>query len=323
MIEIKQKKVKLWSKIGSRATFGMAILELAKTKGEFFAISADLCASSGLERFRDAFPERFINIGIAEQNMIGVAAGLAKDGTPVFTTSFAPFISMRASEQIRMFMGYMSLNIKAISLGSGFAMWHFGNSHFGIEDVSVMRSIPNITVISPADCTEIVKTVEAAEAYTGPVYIRLTGGPNNPIVYDNDYTFEIGKANTLAWGKDVALIASGTMVYTSLQVAQKLSEIGISCTVIDMHTIKPLDTEAVDSVLNHKLIVTVEEHNIIGGLGSAVAEYLSPKRCRPPQLLIGINDFFPHAGDYEYLLGQCGLTVPQISEKVLNYLQEA
>jgi transketolase len=322
VIEIKKSKVKLWSKIGSRATFGMAVLELAKSKDEFYAISADLCASSGLERFRDAYPDRFVNIGIAEQNMIGVAAGLAKDGTPVFATSFAPFISMRASEQIRMNMGYMQLNIKAVALGSGLIMGYLGNSHFGLEDVAVMRTIPQMTIISPADCTEIVKAVEAAEKFKGPVFIRLTGGANNPIVYEDDYFFEIGKANVLKKGTDVALIASGTMVYQSLQASQALAENGISCTVIDMHTIKPLDKQAVDDVLNHKLIVTVEEHNSIGGLGSAIAEHMAPKRQKPPHLLIGINDFFPHAGDYEYLLEQCGLTAAQIADKVGRYLQE-
>lgn len=321
MIEIKKSSPRIWSKLGSRGTFGAAIMELAKTHDDFYAMSADLCTSSGLDRFRDAYPERFVNIGIAEQNMIGVAAGLAKDGTPVFVTSFAPFISMRASEQIRMNLGYMQLNVKAVGLGCGLIMAHLGNSHYGLEDVAVMRSIPNMTVISPADCTEIVKAVEAIKEFNGPVYLRLTGGPNNPVVYKENFDFKIGKANVLESGEDIAIIAAGTMVYQSLKAAELLKEKGITATVIDMHTIKPLDTKAIDSVLKHKLLVTVEEHTIIGGLGSAVAEYIAPIKEKPAQLLIGINDCFPHAGEYDYLLEQCGLTATQIEENIMNHYE--
>ena len=320
MIEIKKSSTRIWSKLGSRGTFGAAILELAKEHDDFYAMSADLCTSSGLDRFKEAYPARFINVGIAEQNMIGVAAGLAKDGTPVFVTSFAPFISMRASEQVRMNLGYMQLNVKAVGLGCGLIMGYLGNSHYGLEDVAVMRAIPNMTIVSPADCTEIVKAVEAIKDFNGPVYLRLTGGPNNPIVYKENFDFEIGKANVLQSGEDVAIIAAGTMVYHSLQAAELLKEEGITATVIDMHTIKPLDTEAIEKVLNHKLLVTVEEHTVVGGLGSAVAEYIAPIKEKPAHILIGINDCFPHAGDYDYLLEQCGLTANQITKKIMQAL---
>ena len=315
-MEIKKSKTRLWSKLGSRATFGMALLELAKEREDFFVMSADLCGSSGLARFQEQFPERFINLGIAEQNMLGVAGGMAKDGTPIFATSFAPFITMRACEQVRMNMGYMQLNIKTVGLGSGLIMAQLGNSHYGIEDVSVMRSIPGITIISPADCTEIVKAVGAIAEYKGPVYLRLTGGPGNPVVYNEDFDFEIGKANFLRKGSDVALIATGTMVYQAQLAADILAEGNISATVVDMHTIKPLDEACIDSLLQHKLLVTVEEHTVCGGLGSAVAEYLVQKQHKPVQLLLGIEDFFPHAGDYDYMLTQCGLTGKQIAERI-------
>lgn len=317
MVKINKINTSIWSKLGARGTFGVAISELGKERDDFFVLSADLCNSSGLDRFRTSFQDRFINVGIAEQNLIGVAAGLAKDGTPVFATSFAPFISMRAAEQIRMNLGYMELNVKAVGIGSGLAMTTLGNSHYGLEDVAVMRSIPNMTVISPADGVEIVKTVFSCADSNKPTYIRLTGGANNPIVYKEDYDFEIGKAIKLNEGSDIAIIACGTMVYRSLKAAEMLLEKGIRATVLNMHTIKPLDKEAIDRLLKHKLIVTVEEHSIIGGLGSAVAEYLSPKTNKPPQMIIGIEDIFPKAGDYEYLINQCGLTEEKIAEKIL------
>ena len=319
-MKITKSKSKLWSKLGSRAVFGLAVTELAAEYENFYAMSGDLCRSSGLARFQEKYPERFVNVGIAEQNMIGVAGGLSKDGTLVFATSFAPFITMRACEQVRMNLGYMQFNVKIVGLGSGLVMSHLGNSHYGLEDVSIMRSIPGITIISPADCGEIVKTVEAVLNYPNPTYIRLTGGPDNPIVYSEDYDFKIGKANILREGQDVAIIATGTMVYNSLKAAEILSEQGFSSTVLDMHTIKPLDKESINNLLLHKIIVTVEEHTVLGGLGSAVAEYLAPKLNKPPQLLIGINDEFPHAGSYEYLLEHCGLTAPKIAEKILSVI---
>lgn len=320
MIEITRSKAKLWSRLGARATFGQAILEMAKQRDDFYAISADLCQSSGMGKFREEFPNRFINAGIAEQNMIGLAAGLAKDGTNVFATSFAPFVTMRACEQVRMNMGYMQLNIKTVGLGSGLIMAQLGNSHFGIEDTSVMRSIPGMTVISPCDGAEIFKAVEALCSYDKPAYLRLTGGPGLPIVYENDFVFQVGKAITIREGKDIAIIAAGTMVHSALEAADRMQELGAEATVIDMHTIKPLDTKAIDELLDRKLIVTVEEASVVGGLGSAVSEYLAPKRQKPPQLMLGIQDCFPHAGSYQYLLESCRLTGAQITEDIVAAL---
>ncbi len=320
MIEIKKSKAKLWSRLGARATLGQAILEMAKLRDDFFVMSADLSQSSGLVRFREEFPERFINAGIAEQNLIGVASGLAKDGTNVFATSFSPFITMRACEQVRMNLGYMQLNVKTIGLGSGLVMAQLGNSHFGIEDGAVMRTIPGMTVINPADGVEIVKTVEALCDYDRPAYLRLTGGPGLPVVYEEDIDFQIGKAIKIRDGEDLAIIASGTMVHYSLIAADILDQKGIKAAVIDMHTIKPLDGEIIDSLLDRKLLVTVEEASVIGGLGSAVAEYLAIKKDKPAQLMLGIRDFFPHAGSYQYLLEQCGLTAEQIADSIQKAL---
>ena len=318
MMEITKAKARLWSRLGARAVFGQAILETAKERDDFYVLSADLGQSSGLSRFRGEFPDRFVNCGIAEQNMIGIAAGLAKDGTNVFATSFSPFVTMRACEQVRMNMGYMQLNIKTVGLGSGLIMAQLGNSHYGLEDGSVMRAIPGMTVVSPADGAEIVKTVEALCDFKGPAYLRLTGGPGLPVVYEEDFDFQIGKGITLREGKDAAVITAGTMVYYAKKAAEILAEKGLDVSVIDMHTIKPLDTGAVDAQLGKKLIVTVEEASVIGGLGSAVAEYLAPKKGKPPQLILGIRDCFPHAGSYAYLLEQCRLTAEQIAEDILR-----
>jgi transketolase len=324
MADITPSNARQWSRLGSRGVFGQAILAIAETHPEMIVISADLGNSSGLDRFKKTYPDQFLNIGIAEQNMIGVASGLAKEGYNVFATSFAPFISMRAAEQIRMNLGYMEMNVKAVAIGSGISMAFLGNSHYGIEDAAVMRAIPNMTVVSPADCAEIFKVVEAAAKFKGPMYIRLTGAVNNPPVYTENYDFEIGRAITLRGGADVNIIACGTMVYESLEAAKILEERGISVGVINMHTIKPLDTEAIKQVIsNSRVLVTIEEHSIIGGLGSAVAEYLSEFKKKPPQLRLGLPDAFGKTAEYRYLLEKYDLVGSKIAYKIQNFLQEA
>jgi transketolase len=321
MIEITKKESRSWSRIGSRATFGQAILMLAEYHENLMVLSGDLGKSSGLDRFSNSYPDKFYNVGIAEQNMIGVAAGLAKEGFTVFATSFAPFITMRAAEQVRMNMGYMNLNVKAVSIGSGVSMGFLGNSHFGLEDAAIMRAIPNITVVSPADCTEIVKTVFAAAEYEGPMYIRLTGGPGNQVVNVEDYDFKIGKAITLRDGGDITIIANGTMVYESIQAAKLLEEKGVNATVVNMHTIKPLDKIVVENAIKEsKLIVTIEEHSIIGGLGSAVADVISEHSNSPSLLKLGLPDKFVATAEYRYLLEKYELVSEKIAKNILNRL---
>lgn len=322
MFEINPSNARQWSRIGSRGVFGQAILAVAEHHPEMMVMSADLGNSSGLDRFKKTYPNQFLNIGIAEQNMIGVAAGLAKEGYNVFATSFAPFITMRAAEQVRMNLGYMEMNVKAVAIGSGVSMAFLGNSHYGIEDAAVMRSIPSITVVSPADCAEIFKTVKAAAKFEGPMYIRLTGAVGNPPVYTEDYSFEIGKAVVLREPAEVTFIATGSMVYESLEAAKLLEQSGVKAGVINMHTIKPLDIDAVESALQRsKVIVTVEEHSVIGGLGSAVAEYKTCKRNAPPQLILGLPDKFDVTGDYRFLLDRHGLVASKISNKVHAFLR--
>ncbi len=322
-MEINARNVRQWARLGPRGFFGQAILSIAEKYNDLIVMSADLGSSSGLERFRSSYPEKFLNAGIAEQNLIGVAAGLAKEGHNVFATSFSPFIAMRASDQVRMNMGYMNLNIKAVAIGSGIGMGFLGNSHFGIEDAAVMRSIPNITVVSPADCAEVLQTVRAAAAFKGPMYIRLTGITNCPVVYSEEYNFEIGKAITLKDGGSITIIATGSMVAQALKTADLLQENGINASVINMHTIKPLDGKAIDRMLKtSNAIVTLEEHSIIGGLGSAVAEYLAPKKDKVPLLLLGLPDDYIKTGDYDYMLKDQGLSAESISEKITDFLKE-
>jgi transketolase len=310
-------KIVQWARLGSRAVYGQTLMELAETNSSIIAMSADLGNSSGLDRFKNTFPQRFVNVGIAEQNMIGVAAGMAKEGFTVFASSFAPFIAFRAGEQIRMNMGYMEHNIKAVGIGSGLSMGFLGNSHFGTEDLSVLLSIPNLTVISPADTTEVVKAVSAAALNLGPVYLRLTGAPGDPLVNLHDYEYEIGKAINLREGKDVSLIATGSMVALAVEVANKLSELGISASVTNMHTLKPLDLNVLDA-LNEKgvPIYTLEEHSIIGGLGSSVASYLSTKQNNVTIRKIGLPDAYCETGDYVYLKQLHGLDKESVARKI-------
>ena len=316
-MKITGKENKQWSRLGSRATYGQAILMLAEKSENLMVLSADLGNSSGLDRFKATYPDKFLNIGIAEQNMIGVAAGLAKEGSVVFASSFAPFITMRAAEQVRMNMGYMDLNIKTVAIGSGVSMSFLGNSHFGLEDAAIMRSIPNMTVVSPADCAEIVKTVFAAAEYPHPMYIRLTGAVGFPVVYEDDYDFQIGKAVEIKSGTDISIVATGSMVYESLEAAKILQEEGISVSVLNMHTIKPLDTEALDILISKgKTIFTIEEHSITGGLGSAVAEYICSIPNSPVVNRIGLPDEFVITAEYRYILEKYGLVGSQIANTI-------
>ena len=237
----------------------------------------------------------------------------------VITTSFAPFQTMRCCEQIKVNLGYMNQNVTMVGLASGVVQGMLGYTHSCIEDLSIMRSIPGITVLSPADCTETAKAINAALEHNGPVYIRLTGGSSNPSVYKDDYDYKIGKAINLKKGDDVALIATGTMVYVCLEVANELEEQGISTAVIDMHTIKPIDSEMVKAICDYaKLVVTVEEHSVVGGLGSAVSEVKTAISNAPPHLILGLPDQYGKSNDYVKLLDEAGLSVSSIVDSVLE-----
>ena len=319
MIEFTSRNARAWSRLGSCGAFGLAAVDVAENNDKIVMLTADLTFFSGLERFKNAFPDRLYNCGIAEQNMIGVAAGMAKEGFIPFANTYGTFASMRCADQVRVNMGYMNLPIKLVGLTSGLSVGILGPTHISTEDIAVFRSIPNIDILSPADCMETIKAVQAAAKTDRPTYIRLTGTTSNPAVYKEDYEFEIGKAIRLKEGDDVTIIATGTMVHMALQVAEKMQEFGVSVEVIDMHTIKPLDEEAILGA-SGKAIVTLEEHSIIGGLGSAVNDCLINAGNKKSCLNLGLSDEYKHAADYTYLLSSYGLDVDTITNKIRLFL---
>ena len=299
----------MWSRIGIRAFYGQALSGIAAANPNVMAVSADLGRSSGLDRFSKEYPDQFLNSGIAEQNMVGVSAGLARMGFDVFASTFAPFASMRASEQVRMNMGYMQEPVKLVALGSGLAMGFLGNSHYGLEDLAVMRAIPGLTVISPADCAEVYKTLEACVGFEHPVYIRLTGAVSCPVVYTEDYDFEIGKAVWLREAQKVTVISAGTTVGHCLKAAAALEEDGINVGLLNMHTVKPLDCDAIaNAVETSDTIFVVDEHTRIGGLGSAITDHIVEHHGIGVRLFChGIDDRYVETGNYPFLLQKNGL----------------
>jgi transketolase len=308
--------------LGQRGAFGTALTELAAKNEKIVALSADLCNTAGLDRFQKAYPDRLINVGIAEQNMIGVAAGIADSGYVAFAATFANFAALRACEQVRHFLGYMQCNVKLIGFGAGYAMEFFGNTHYGIEDIAALRAIDNLIILSPSDGLSVVKCVEAAAQINAPIYIRLTGGMNTPIIYKEDFDFSIGKAVELKSGKEVAIFASGRVVSNAVEAAKILEKESISAAVFDLHTIKPLDTQTIVNISTEKkLIVSVEEHSVFGGVGSAIAETLSSHSNTPPLLRLGI-DRYRKAGDYEYMIERAGLKSEQIANAIKQKLKE-
>lgn len=318
-MEYTAENIMSWSRLGMRKAFGGVLLDVAREHDDLIVLAADVASSAKLTGFAQELPKSFYNIGIAEQNMTGIAAGLAKEGHNVFIVSFAPFVSMRAFEAIRTLVGYMHLNIKVVALASGLSLGPQGNTHYCMEDIALMRTIPGMQVLCPADCVEMAKCVEFLADYQGPAYLRLTGIDGSPNIYKGDYAYQAGKATELREGADVAVIGTGSILNECVRVSRAIKRDGISCAVFDMHTIKPLDTALLEQICRqYKLIVTAEEHNVLGGLGGAVAEFLAKQNSHPPLLTIGIEDQFPHAGTYSYLMQQCGLTAQQIKDRIVE-----
>ena len=307
-------------KIATRESYGNALVELGKEHEDVVVLDADLAAATKTGTFKKAFPERHIDCGIAECNMIGVAAGIATTGTVPFARSFAMFAAGRAYEQVRNSVGYPKLNVKIGATHAGISVGEDGATHQCNEDIALMRTIPGMVVINPSDDVEAKAAVKAAYEHEGPVYLRF-GRLAVPVINDNeDYKFELGKAITLREGTDVTIIASGLPVSESLAAAEKLAEDGISAEVINMHTIKPLDEEAViAAAAKTGKIVTVEEHSIIGGLGSAVCDVVAEKA--PAKVMkIGINDVYGESGPAVELIKKYGLDANSIYEKVKAFV---
>ena len=307
-------------KIATRESYGNALVELGKKHDNVVVLDADLAAATKTGIFKKAFPERHIDCGIAESNMIGVAAGLATTGMVPFASSFAMFAAGRAFEQVRNSVGYPKLNVKIGATHAGISVGEDGATHQCNEDIALMRTIPGMVVINPADDVEAKAAVEAAYEHVGPVYLRF-GRLAVPVINDNpDYKFELGKAVTLREGTDVTIIASGLTVSESLVAAEKLAADGISAEVINMHTIKPLDEKAViKAAAKTGKIVTAEEHSVIGGLGSAVCDVVAEKAPAKVKK-IGINDTYGESGPAVELIKKYGLDADSIYAAVKAFV---
>ena len=311
------KNIKLWSSLGMRATFGLIALDLVKKNPNLMITTSDVSTSAGLDRFRKQYPHNYVDVGIAEQNLVGVSAGLASEGFDVISTTFAPFQTLRCCEQIKVNLGYMKHKICMVGLASGLVLGNLGFTHCSIEEIGVLRSIPNISIVVPADSYELSKVLDEFVEYNNSIYIRLTAGANSKIINFNDYEFKIGKAVKIINGEDIAIIGCGNILSNCISAAKELSTKGINCTVINMHTIKPIDKDIIKNIAqNHRLVLTVEEHNIIGGLGSAVAEIMSEEKNNCKLLRLGVNDFYSKGGSYEFLKNIYGLSVEKIIKTV-------
>ena len=301
-------------KIATRESYGNALAALGE-KYDFVVLDADLAAATKTGIFKKKFPERFFDCGIAEGNMMTVAAGIATTGKPVFASTFAMFAAGRAFEQVRNSIGYPHLNVKIGATHAGITVGEDGATHQCLEDLGLMRTIPGMVVLNPADDVEARAAVEWALSYVGPVYIRF-GRLAVPVVFDEaDYKFEFGKNLTVREGTDVTIMATGTMLYMAIEAAEKLAEEGISARVTNVHTIKPIDKDdIIDAAKTTGCIVTAEEHNILGGLGSAVAEVVC-ECCPVPVLRVGVEDKFGKSGKVPALLEAYGLTTENIVAK--------
>ncbi len=301
-------------KIATRESYGNALAALGE-KYDFVVLDADLAAATKTGVFKKKFPERFFDCGIAEGNMMTVAAGIATTGKPVFASTFAMFAAGRAFEQVRNSIAYPHLNVKIGATHAGITVGEDGATHQCLEDLGVMRTIPGMVVLNPADDVEARAAVEWALNYVGPVYIRF-GRLAVPVVFDEaDYKFEFGKNLTVREGTDVTIMATGTMLYMAIEAAEKLAEEGISARVTNVHTIKPIDKEdIIEAAKTTGCIVTAEEHNIMGGLGAAVAEVVC-ENCPVPVLRVGVEDKFGKSGKVPALLEAYGLTTENIVAK--------
>ncbi|MEW6446594.1 MAG: transketolase family protein [Bacillota bacterium] len=306
-------------KIATREAYGKALVSLGAENPNVVVLDADLAKSTKTIEFKKQFPERFFDFGVAEQNMIGTAAGLAAAGKVPFCSTFAVFAAGRAFDQIRQSIAYTRLNVKICASHAGITVGEDGSSHQSVEDIALMRALPNMTVFVPADAVETVCAVKAAAAIEGPVYVRLGRAPV-PVLHGEDFVFHPGKAVVLRQGSDAAIIATGIMVAAALDAAEVLEQEGIKARVLDIHTIKPIDVDAVVQAAKETgAVVTAEEHNIIGGLGSAVAEVLGENHPVPLKR-VGIRDTFGESGKPAELLEKYGLTPAHIVSAVKHVL---
>jgi transketolase len=314
-------KWKIGDRVETRDAYGEALLVLGRQRPDVVVMDSDLQRSNKTYDFGQAHPERFFDMGIAEADMVCTAAGMAATGLTVFATSFAMFVPGRAYDQIRLQLGYGQSDVKIVGVSAGLTQGPDGATHQSLDDVGLTRQLPGLTVLVPADAAEAFKAVLAAAEHTGPVYIRLGRYPT-PVIFDEGYQFQIGAVPRLRAGDDVAILGTGIMTALALDTASVLARQGVEASVLNVPTIKPLNTEAIlDAVSKKRLAVTMEEHSIIGGLGSAVAEVLAETRGTPPLLRIGVDDQFGQSAAADELLEHYGLTPTRMGDSILKALQ--
>lgn len=320
-MKINSKTLKQWSRLGQRAMFGQFMISIAKKNKKLMVLSADLGRSSGLDRFKKEFPDKYLSVGIAEQNLIGIASGLAKEGFKVFVTSFAPFLSMRALEQIRMNLGYMRHNVNVVALGSGLSLGFLGNSHYGLEDVATIKTIPGIKIFSPGDCMELNNILnDLSNNDRGPTYIRLTGPSNTNLLYQKTYKYNHLTENTIFKGTDKTLLILSTG-YISTEVksaCESLKDYKIFPKFIHIHKIKPINLDIIKYAKQYKNLLVIEEHSKIGGLKSSIIDQLINLKFRINIQSITLPDNFGPTGKYDYLINYHGLSSKKIKNKILK-----
>jgi transketolase len=311
------------AQVASRVAAGKRLTEEARNNSSIWLLSADVAKSTGVNSFVDMFPERFVNVGIAEQTMVGIAAGLATCGKMPFLSAFAAILSMRACEQIRTDVAYPNLNVKIIATHGGLALARGGATHQATEDLAMLRSMPNMTVVVPCDVLEAEKVISAAIRRDGPIYIRLRRGPD-PLIHMGDIDFEIGRSILLHEGQHATIISCGRLLAECWSAVQFLSQKGLQVRLIDMHTVKPIDAAAIEKAARDtEAIFTVEDHNVLGGLGGAVAEVMAGLGNAAPLYRLGLQDVYAGIGPEEELLDKHGLSARKIASKVEAVLADS
>lgn len=322
MIEITKKNIRVWSMLGMRRILGPAIKDLVEQDRRVLFATADTGRYYAYDDLLRTYPENVVDVGIAEQNLIGASAGLQNEGFNVYAVTYATFLTARALDQIRVSLGYMGIGVKLIGEAGGMCDGNFSATHMGLEDISNVRNIPNMRVITPADGMELVKTLTALRDAEYPAYVRMTGRFPIPVIYKEDYDFRIGKAVTLREGKDIAFVSNGTLLGDVLKAADLLAEQGVDCKVVNLHTVKPLDEEVLREIAGYKLVVTAEEHLLYGGLGSALAEFYAQEPVRPRMLMLSVGTEYPRAAEYPDLLKNCGLDAESMANRIIEEIQK-
>lgn len=322
MINLNRKDIGNWTRLGMRKAYGPMLETVAEDHPELVALTADVADSANLIPFKEKFPRQFYNIGIAEQNMTGIACGMAKEGHNVFLCSFAPFVSMRNYEAVRTLVGYMNLNVKIVALASGMSLGVQGNTHYCLEDISLMRSIPGMLVLSPADVVEEAKCISFLADYEGPAYLRLTGIDGTPTVFNEEYDLNIHTPALLREGETIAIISTGSITSECLRATRALKNEGINSALYDICCLKPVDDRELASIISrYKYIITVEEHFRGSGLGSIISGIVSDKNIPCRLIRLGIDDRFPHVGAYSHVMQTSHLTAPYIKEAIISELK--